>query len=140
MKGHYIPITMRKAGAEGVLFFKYLNFNLREVQQAMINFPSHFLYKLIKHSGSSQTTANDCKIVAHLNFNPEFISFGIILILFDYVFQTLNDWGTSRLCLFTPMAEKSKPPALRVVVDSVSACISESHHLDTQKTFKVQIP
>ena len=29
-----------------------------------------------------------------------------------------NDWGTSRPCLFPPMAVKSKPPALRVAVDS----------------------
>jgi hypothetical protein len=29
-----------------------------------------------------------------------------------------NDWGTSRPCLFPPMAVKSKPPAVRVVVDS----------------------
>jgi hypothetical protein len=31
---------------------------------------------------------------------------------------TRNDWGTSRPCLLPPMAVKSKPPALRVVVDS----------------------
>jgi len=29
-----------------------------------------------------------------------------------------NDWGTSCPCLLPPMAAKSKPPALRVVVDS----------------------
>jgi hypothetical protein len=29
-----------------------------------------------------------------------------------------NEWGTSRPCLFPPMAAKSKPPAVRVVVDS----------------------
>ncbi|MDH3884581.1 MAG: hypothetical protein OET63_10220 [Desulfobacterales bacterium] len=29
-----------------------------------------------------------------------------------------NDWGTSRPWLFPPMAVKSKPPAVRVVVDS----------------------
>jgi hypothetical protein len=28
-----------------------------------------------------------------------------------------NEWGTSRPCLFPPMAAKSKPPAVRVVVD-----------------------
>ncbi|MDH3885992.1 MAG: hypothetical protein OET63_17360 [Desulfobacterales bacterium] len=32
--------------------------------------------------------------------------------------STRNDWGTSRPCLFPPMAAKSKPPAVRVVVDS----------------------
>ncbi len=45
---------------------------------------------------------------------------------FYWVFQTgcfapgftRNDWGTSRPCLFPPMAVKSKPPAVRVVVDS----------------------
>ena len=31
---------------------------------------------------------------------------------------TRNDWGTSRPCLLPPVAVKSKPPALRVVVDS----------------------
>jgi len=44
----------------------------------------------------------------------------------DWVFQTgcfapgstRNDWGTSRPWLFPPMAVKSKPPAVRVVVDS----------------------
>ena len=36
----------------------------------------------------------------------------------NWVFQTRNDWGTSRPCLFPPMAVKSKPPAVRVVVDS----------------------
>jgi hypothetical protein len=44
----------------------------------------------------------------------------------NWVFQTgcvapgftRNDWGTSRPCLLPPMAVKSKPPALRVVVDS----------------------
>jgi hypothetical protein len=35
-----------------------------------------------------------------------------------WVFQTRNDWGTSRPCLLPPMAVKSKPPAVRVVVDS----------------------
>jgi hypothetical protein len=29
-----------------------------------------------------------------------------------------NDWGTSRPCLLPPLAVKSKPPALWVVVDS----------------------
>ncbi|MGD9228565.1 MAG: hypothetical protein PVF26_18815 [Desulfobacterales bacterium] len=46
----------------------------------------------------------------------------------DWVFQTgcfapgstRNDWGASRLCLFPPVAVKSKPPAVRVVVDSFS--------------------
>jgi hypothetical protein len=32
-----------------------------------------------------------------------------------------NDWGTSRPFLFPPMAVKSKPPAVRVVVDSVTS-------------------
>ena len=32
--------------------------------------------------------------------------------------STRNDWGTTRPCLFPPMAVKSKPPAARVVVDS----------------------
>jgi hypothetical protein len=32
--------------------------------------------------------------------------------------STRNDWGTSRPCLFPPTAVKSKPPAMRVVVDS----------------------
>jgi hypothetical protein len=32
--------------------------------------------------------------------------------------STRNDWGTSYPCLFPPMAVKSKPPALRVVVDT----------------------
>jgi len=32
-----------------------------------------------------------------------------------------NDWGTSRLCLLPPLAGKSKPPAVRVVVDSKTA-------------------
>ena len=44
----------------------------------------------------------------------------------DWVFQTgcfapgstRNEWGTSRPCLLPPTAAKSKPPALRVVVDS----------------------
>ncbi|MGD8657717.1 MAG: hypothetical protein PVG28_16470, partial [Desulfobacterales bacterium] len=44
----------------------------------------------------------------------------------DWVFQTgcfapgstRKDWGTSRPCLFPPMTAKSKPPAMRVVVDS----------------------
>ena len=43
----------------------------------------------------------------------------------NWVFQTgcfapgftHNDWGTSRPCLLPPLAIKSKPPALRVVVD-----------------------
>jgi len=43
----------------------------------------------------------------------------------DWVFQTgcfapgstRNDWGTSRPCLFPLLAVKSKPPAVRVVVD-----------------------
>jgi hypothetical protein len=30
-----------------------------------------------------------------------------------------NDWGTSRPCLLPPMAVKLKPPAVRVVVDSI---------------------
>jgi len=30
-----------------------------------------------------------------------------------------NDWGISRPCLSPPMAVKSKPPAARVVVDSM---------------------
>ena len=29
-----------------------------------------------------------------------------------------NDWGASLPCLLPPMAVKSKPPAVRVVVDS----------------------
>jgi hypothetical protein len=44
----------------------------------------------------------------------------------DWVFQTgccalgftCNDWGTLRPCLFPPMAVKSKPPAMQMVVDS----------------------
>jgi hypothetical protein len=32
--------------------------------------------------------------------------------------STRNDWGTSCPCLLPPMAVKSKPPVLRVVVDS----------------------
>jgi hypothetical protein len=32
--------------------------------------------------------------------------------------STRNDRGTSRPCLFPPMAVKSKPPAVRMVVDS----------------------
>ncbi len=47
----------------------------------------------------------------------------------DWVFQTgcfapgftRNDWGTSRPCLFPPMAVKSKPPAVQVVVDAGGA-------------------
>ena len=31
MKGHYIPITMRKAGAEGFLLFKYLKMNMKHI-------------------------------------------------------------------------------------------------------------
>ena len=31
-----------------------------------------------------------------------------------------NDWGASRPCLLPLMAVKSKPPALRVVVDPVA--------------------
>ena len=38
--------------------------------------------------------------------------------IYDWVFQTRNDWGASRPCLLPPMAAKSKPPAVRVVVDS----------------------
>ena len=34
--------------------------------------------------------------------------------------STRNDWGTSRPCLFPPLAVKSKPPTLRVVVDSTA--------------------
>jgi hypothetical protein len=49
-----------------------------------------------------------------------------VFVIPDWVFQTgrfapgstRNDWGTSRPCLFPPMAVKSKPPAVRVVVDS----------------------
>jgi len=33
--------------------------------------------------------------------------------------STRNDWGTSRPCLLPPMEVKSKPPAVRVVVDSI---------------------
>ena len=33
--------------------------------------------------------------------------------------STHNDWGTSRPCLFPSLAVKSKPPALRVVVDPI---------------------
>ena len=60
-----------------------------------------------------------------------FISFMIIndLIFIDWVFQTgciapgstalfFNDWGTSGPRILPPIAVKSKPPALRVVVDS----------------------
>jgi uroporphyrinogen decarboxylase len=36
-----------------------------------------------------------------------------------------NDWGTSRPCIFPPMAVKSKPPAVRVVVDSEELCQGE---------------
>ena len=36
----------------------------------------------------------------------------------DWVFLTRNDWGASRPCLFPPLAVKSEPPAVRVVVDS----------------------
>jgi hypothetical protein len=44
----------------------------------------------------------------------------------DWVFQTgcfasgstRNDWGPSRPCILPPVAVKSKPPAMRVVVDS----------------------
>jgi len=35
--------------------------------------------------------------------------------------STRNDWGTSRPCLLPPMAVKTKPPAVRVVVDSETA-------------------
>jgi hypothetical protein len=51
----------------------------------------------------------------------------------DWVFQTgcfapgstRNDWGTLRPCLLPPMAVKSKPPALRVVVDSKAIFIKK---------------
>jgi len=32
--------------------------------------------------------------------------------------STRNDWSASRPCLLPPMAVKSKPPAVRMVVDS----------------------
>ncbi len=46
-------------------------------------------------------------------------------IVSDWVFQTgcfaagftRNDWGTSRPCILPPVAVKSKPPAVRVVVE-----------------------
>jgi len=37
MEGHYIPIAMRKAGAEGFLLFKYLNFDPGRVTFDQIN-------------------------------------------------------------------------------------------------------
>jgi hypothetical protein len=50
-----------------------------------------------------------------------------VALVLDWVFQTerfapgstRNDWGTSRPCLFPPLAVKSNPPAVRVVVDSI---------------------
>jgi len=64
----------------------------------------------------------------------------------DWVFQTgcfapgstRNVWGTSRPCLFQLMAVKSKPPALRVVVDSNSLARKLWHTFHHRINEKIQ--
>ena len=75
------------------------------------------------------------KTIPTLTFFWQFGLFHFILIKLSYEkakfrrlgYPTRNDWGTSRPCLLPFMAVKSKPPALRVVVDSECGKLKDPH-------------
>jgi hypothetical protein len=68
---------MGESGTESCLLFKYLDFKSGRTQLDQISVLSQFLNDLIKHGGSRQATANDCKIETHRYVNPVRRSKGI---------------------------------------------------------------